>query len=103
MIAIIRRGKDAGEIVTVLQWCNDWFSVNHDRADIAKKVFLPSGLLFNEEGIEDIQAHKKNGKLFEWFKIEKVKRHTIRKATDDLSYCFSFSRIRKNRYVLSQY
>lgn len=60
MKAVIRRGKQKGQVVTVSQWCNDWFSIEE-----SAKIFSPNGLAFDLGGIGQIKDHKNNGVLFE--------------------------------------
>jgi hypothetical protein len=67
MKVIIRRGKYKGQEHEVSQWCNDWFTLDSNRVEIATKPFSPSSLAFQFSGIQEIREHKNNGMLFSWY------------------------------------
>lgn len=64
MKAVVKRGKDKGSVVTISQWCNDWFTIQE-----SPRIFSPAGLCFNLRGIKEILAYKNNGILFDLFKV----------------------------------
>lgn len=57
LFAQVRRGEHIGELVEIMQWCNDWFLTNLG-------IFSPANLLFTREDYEIIRQHDKNGVLF---------------------------------------
>lgn len=83
--AIILRGKHKGEVFEVSQWCNDWFMLESDIPEVARKVFSPTVLGFNEETFQYIKNHENNGMLFEWFAAVSI--HTL-KGVGDFVYTF---------------
>jgi len=60
MKAVIARGKDKGKVVSVSQWCNDWFSVT---VEGRPKIVSPNTLIFSDDGMHEILHHKNNGNL----------------------------------------
>ena len=65
--ALIIKGKGSGKIVEISQWCNDWFTVNHEDPNIMRQIYSPSSLVFTVAGIDTIiQSAKKKqaGTLF---------------------------------------
>lgn len=67
MRALILKGKYKNTICEVSQWCNDWFMLNSETVDIARKPFSPSSLGFTVEDYQEIKKHKNNGTLFSEF------------------------------------
>lgn len=64
MKAVIRRGKQKGQVVTVSQWCNDWFSIEE-----SAKIFSPTALAFDIIGMGQIYVHKNNGVLLQRYEM----------------------------------
>lgn len=73
MNAYITKGKFAGKICEVSQWCNNWFTLNSENPEIACKPFSPSSLAFTPTDIEKIIRHKNNGTLFMEYEIKETK------------------------------
>lgn len=65
MKAIVRKGREKGRLVMVVQWCNDWFMIDIDTG--ITKIVSPSSLLFTHEDYLTITKHKNNGMLFSWY------------------------------------
>jgi hypothetical protein len=59
MRALITKGKNRGNEVEIIQWCNDWFSVEDE-----KGIYGPLSLAFTVDGYKEISNHKNNGMLF---------------------------------------
>lgn len=74
MKALILRGKHAGKVVSISQWCNDWFSIDSNDVELATKPFSPASLAFRKQDMELIKAHKNNGTLFEEFEVVPLKK-----------------------------
>lgn len=66
--AVVRRGKYKGKEFAVLQWRNDWFTLDTEDG----KPFAPSSLAFTEGGFKAIETHKNNGTLFEQFRPQSI-------------------------------
>ena len=89
MKVIILRGKRKGEIAEVSQWCNDWFTLEDE-----SKVYSPSALLFDAEGMKEIKSHNNNGILFGLYEIYMNERHG--RLIDRKLYILSF---RKRKHL----
>jgi hypothetical protein len=69
MKAIIRTGKHKGCKVEVVQWCNDWFSVNLNGEP---KIVKPSALYFSLDLKTAIMEHDNNGVLFQLYEFKPI-------------------------------
>lgn len=68
MIQALYRGK----LVEVMQWCNDWFSIELDGRP---KIVSPSTLLFDYDTHQLVLKHKNNGIMLKIFEpVTNVKR-----------------------------
>ncbi len=70
------------KLVDVIQWCNDWFSIE---LDWEEKVVTPSSLIFDKAGMIQIIEHKNNGTLLHEFEQKA-------KASPDPKFTFWFKR-----------
>lgn len=91
MKALILKGKGGGKFAEVCQWCNDWFTVNHEDPNIARQIFSPSSLAFTVEGIDIIIASakkKQTGTLFWEYRISTVKKPIFINGEGTYMYTF---------------
>lgn len=104
MKAMIKRGKYAGLILEVRQWCNDWFTLEPgedtnlsetERIKIMTKPFSPSSLFFTSKGMQEILENKNNGMLLAWFKPNFNKGRFILVQGEGL-FSNSFEKIKNN-------
>lgn len=85
--------KHVNTVARVTQWCNDWFSLEHENKYISKKIYWPSDLYFRPKDMKKIINHKNNGLLFSLFRAEKV--IVGAPSVKGERYCFTFKRIAK--------
>lgn len=67
MKAIILKGKNKGKIVTISQWCNDWFSIRENNT-----VYSPTMLGFTHDDFLTIIEHKNNGIMFRIYEPKSI-------------------------------
>jgi hypothetical protein len=79
MKALITKGKGHGKIVEVLQWCNDWFSIEPGG------IVSPEKLAFTPNDMKIILTHNNNGTLFMEYKMIS--------SQNTGEYMFTFKRI----------
>lgn len=87
--ALILRGKHKGRVVPISQWCNDWFTLDSQEVDIARKAWSPASLSFSYETMNVIKDHKNNGMLLGWYKIVEAKKWT---TIGGELFCLTFMR-----------
>lgn len=62
-MATILRGKNKGNYVEIIQWCNDWFMVEPG------EIVSPTSLQLNQDEIKKVTEHENNGLLFGLFEM----------------------------------
>ena len=65
MKALILKGKCKGLELEVSQWCNDWFTVIHQK----QLVMSPSSLALTSRGMSSIRADAGSGSLFDEYEV----------------------------------
>lgn len=83
MMARIRRGTRKGELVEIMQWCNDWFLTDQG-------IQSPSSLWFTQEDMEKIRKHDKNGILLTLYR-------PVFDRKQNSAHMFTFSKLRTRK------
>jgi hypothetical protein len=63
-MATILRGKNKGQQVPIIQWCNDWFMVGDGQ------IISPTSLQLDPDEMIKVLEHKNNGRMFGWYELK---------------------------------
>lgn len=65
-MATLLRGKNKGKKVKIMQWCNDWFSIELNGFP---KIVSPLAIKLTSEETTSVFIHQNNGSLLKEFDL----------------------------------